>query len=157
NLTNAIAEADKALAIHGDDAGIRKLKADAGARLTLATRQEERGGEKGGGTKRAWAAYRAGNLTNAIAEADKEVAIHGDDAGIRKLKADALAQQTAAGQQAEQERQLGAATKEVWAAYRAGNLTNASAEADKALAIHGDDAGMKKLKADAGARLPLAT
>src|SRR5207249_7248426 len=102
-------------------------------------------------------AHRTCNLTNAIAEADKALAIHGDDAGIRKLKADALAQQTAAGQQAEQERQFGAATNRAWAAYRAGNLTNAIAEADKALAIHGDDAGMKKLKADAGARLPLAT
>src|SRR5213079_1761862 len=97
------------------------------------------------------------NLTNAIAEADKALAIHEDDAGIRKLKSDALVQQTAATQQAERERQFGAATNRAWAAYRAGNLTNAIAEADKALAIHGDDAGMKKLKADAGARLPLAT
>src|SRR5207249_4421967 len=157
NLTNAIAEADKALAIHGDDAGIRKLKADARARQTAAGREAGRERQFGAATNRAWASYRAGNLTNAIAEADKALAIHGDDAGIRKLKADALAQQTAAGQQAEQERQFGAATNRAWASYRAGNLTNAIAEADKALAIHGDDAGMKKLKADAGARLPLAT
>ncbi len=56
----------------------------------------------------------------------------------------------------ERERQFGVATNAGWAAYRAGNLTNAIAAADKALAIPGDDAGMKKLKADAGARLALA-
>ena len=86
----------------------------------------------------------------------KALAIHGDDAGIRKLKSDTLAQQTAAAQRAERERQFGAATNRAWAAYRAGSLTDAIAEADEALAIHGDDAGMKKLKADAGARLLLA-
>src|SRR5205807_1763342 len=108
-LTNAIAEADKALAIHGDDAGIRKLKADAMVQQTAAAQQAERERQFGAATNRAWAAYRAGNLTNAIAEADKALAIHEDDAGIRKLKADALVQQTAAAQQAERERQFGVA------------------------------------------------
>src|SRR5438093_1022975 len=145
--TNAIAEADKEQEIHGDDAGIRKLKADALAQQTAAGQQAEQERQFGVATNAAWAAYRAGNSTDAIAEAEKALAIHGDDAGIRKLKADALAQQTAAGQQAEQERQFGAATNQAWAAYRADNLTNAIAEADKALAIHGDDAGMKELKA----------
>src|SRR5213079_264245 len=96
------------------------------------------------------------NQANAIAEADKALAIHGDDAGIRKLKSDALVQQTAAAQRAERERQFGAATNRAGAAYRAGSLPDAIAAADEALAIHGDDAGMKKLKADAGARLLLA-
>src|SRR5947199_3343731 len=103
-----------------------------------AEKKIERERQFGVATNAAWAAYRAGNLTNAIAEADKALAIHGDDAGIRKLKADALAQQTAAGQQAEQERQFGAATNRARAAHREGDLTNAIAEADKALAIHGD-------------------
>src|SRR5256884_1718991 len=125
NLTNAIAEADKALAIHGDDARIRKLRADALAQQTAAAQQAERERQFGVATNQAWAAYRAGNLTNAIAEADKALAIHGDDAGVMKLKADALAQQTAAAQQAERERQFGVATDAGWAAYRAGNLTNA--------------------------------
>src|SRR5437588_12859587 len=75
---------------------------------------------------------------------------------MKKLKADALAQQTAAARQVEREGQFGVATNAGWAAYRAGNLTNAIAEADKALAIHGDDAGMKKVKADAPAQLPEA-
>src|SRR5438093_5913306 len=109
--------------------------------------QAEDGRQFGAVTGVEWCAHPIGNLTNAIAEADKALAIHGDDAGIRKLKADALAQQTAAAQQAEQERQFGVATHQAWAAYRADNLTNAIAEADKALAIHGDDAGMKELKA----------
>src|SRR3989440_11453282 len=74
---------------------------------------------------------------------------------MKKLKADALAQQTAAAQQAERERQFGVATNAGWAAYRTGNLTNAIAEAGKALAIHGDDAGMKKLKAGEVGRVPL--
>jgi tetratricopeptide (TPR) repeat protein len=156
NLTNAIAEADKALAIHEDDAGMKKLKADALAQQTAAAQQAERERQFGVATNAGWAAYRAGNLTNAIAEADKALAIHGDDAGMKKLKADALTQQTAAAQQAERERQFGVATNAGWAAYRAGNLTNAIAEADKALAIHGDNAEMKKLKADAGVRLTLA-
>src|SRR5207249_9750287 len=102
-------------------------------------------------------AHRTCNLTNAIAEADKALAIHGDDAGIRKLKADALAQQTAAGQQAEQERQFGAATNRAWAAYRAGNLTNAIAEAEKGKGVEEGDDGIRKLKADAGAKLTPAT
>src|SRR2546430_2413515 len=136
NLSNAIAEADKALAIHGNDAGIRKLKADELAQQTAAAQQAERERQFGVATNAGWAAYRAGYLTNAIAEADKALAIHGDDAGIRKLKADALARQTAAAQQAERERQFGAATNAAWAAYRAGNLTIAIAEADEALAIH---------------------
>src|SRR5437667_8169829 len=75
-----------------------------------AERKIERERQFGVATNAGWAAYRAGNLTNAIAEADKALAIHGNDAGIRKLKADALAQQTAAAQQAERERQFGAAT-----------------------------------------------
>src|SRR2546429_315665 len=75
---------------------------------------------------------------------------------MKKLKAAALAQQAGAERQAERERQFIVATNAAWAAYRAGNLTNAIAEADKALAIHGDDAGMKKLKADAGARVAAA-
>src|SRR2546429_1490828 len=75
---------------------------------------------------------------------------------MKKLKAAALAQQAGAERQAERERQFGVATNRAWAAYRAGNLTNAIAEADKALAIHGDDAGMKKLKADALAQQPSA-
>src|SRR5213075_640456 len=149
NVSNAIAAADQALAIHGNDAGIRKLKVDALAQQTAAAQQAEWERQFGVATNAGWAAYRAGNLTNAIAEADKALAIHGNDAGIRKLKADALAQQTAAAQQAEWERQFGVATNAGWAAYRAGNLTNAIAEADKALAIHGDDAGIRKLKADA--------
>src|SRR5204863_438466 len=147
NLSNAIAEADKALAIHGNDAGIRKLKADALAQQTAAAQQAERERQFGVATNAAWAAYHAGNLSNAIVEADKALAIHGDDAGIRKLKADALAQQTAAAQQAEPERQFYTTPYRSWAAYRAGNLSNAIAEADKALAIHGDDAGIRKLKA----------
>src|SRR2546428_71108 len=126
---------------------MRKLKADALAQQTAAAQQSEREREFGAATNSAWAAYRAGNLTNAITEADKALAIHGDDAGMRKLKADRLAQQTAPAQQSERERQFGAATNRAWAAYRAGNLTDAIAEADKALAIHGDDAGMRKLKA----------
>ena len=150
NLTNAIAEADKALAIHEDDAGIRKLKSDALVQQTAAAQQSERERQFGAATNRAWAAYRAGNLTNAIAEAHKALAIHGDDAGIRKLKSDALAQQTTAAQQAERERQFGEATNVAWAAYQVGNLTIAIVEADEALAIHGDDAGMT------GARLLLA-
>src|SRR2546430_2042355 len=72
------------------------------------------------------------------------------------MNADALALQTAAAQQAERERQFGGATNRAWAAYRAGNLTNAIAEANKALAIHGDDAAIRKLKADSGGRLALA-
>src|SRR6266513_4336467 len=136
NLTNAIAEADKALAIHGDDAGIRKLKADALAQQTAAAQQSERERQFGEATNVAWAAYQVGNFTIAIVEADEALAIHGEDAGMRKLKEDALAQQTAATQQSERERQFGAATNRAWAAYRMGNLTNAMAEADKALAIH---------------------
>src|SRR5205814_1082932 len=135
-------------AIHEDDAGMKKLKADALARQTAAAQQAERERQFGVATNAAWAAYRAGNLTIAIAEADEALAIHEDDAGMKKLKADALARQTAATQQAERERQFGVATNAAWAAYRAGNLTNSIAEADKALAIHGDDAGMRKLKAD---------
>ncbi len=135
---------------------MRKLKEDALAQQTAATQQAERERQFGVATNAAWAAYRADNFTNAIAAADKALAIDGDDAGMKKLKADALAQQTAAAQQAERERQFGVATNRAWEAYRAGNLTNAIAAADKALAIPGDDAGMKKLKADAGARLPLA-
>src|SRR5205807_2285304 len=150
------AEADKALAIHGDDAGIRKLKADARGQQTAAAQQAERERQFGVATNAGWAAYQVGNLTIAIAEADKALAIHGDDAGMKKLKADALAQQTVVTQQSERERQFGAATNSAWAAYRAGNLTNAIAEADKALAIHGDDAGIRKLKADALAQLPVA-
>ncbi|PYK59439.1 MAG: hypothetical protein DME21_13180, partial [Verrucomicrobia bacterium] len=149
NLTIAIVEADKALAIHGDDAGMKKLKADALAQQTAAAQQAERERQFGEATNVAWAAYHVGNLTIAIVEADEALAIHGDDAGMRKLKADALAQQTAAAQQAERERQFGVATNAGWAAYRAGNLTNAIAEADKALAIHGDDTGIRKLKAEA--------
>src|SRR5207302_769883 len=156
NLAIAIVEADKALAIHRKGAVKRKRKEDALAQQTAAAQQAERERQFGVATNRAWAAYRAGNLANAIAEADKALAIHGDDAGMKKLKADALAQQTAAAQQAERERQFGVATNRAWAAYRAGNLTNAIAEADKALAIHGDDAGMKKLKADALAQLAAA-
>src|SRR5205823_3223063 len=148
-VESGVGEADEALAIHGDDAGIRKLKADALAQQTAAAQQAEQERQFGVATNAAWAAYRVGNLTNAIVEADEALAIHGDDAGIRKLKADALAQQTTAAQQAERERQFGVATNAAWAAYRAGNLTNAIAEAYKALAIHGDDAGMKKLNADA--------
>src|SRR2546430_1886998 len=155
SLTNAIAEADKALAIHGDDAGMKKLKADALAQQTAAAQQAEPERQFGAATESGRPAYRAGNVTNAIAEADKALAIHGDDAGMKKLKADALAQQTAAAQQAELEMQLGAGSTMVSAASRFGTLTNAIAEADKALAIHGDDAGMKKLKTDAGAGLPL--
>ena len=153
NLTIAIAEADKALAIHGDDAGMKKLKTDALSQQTSAVQQDQRKGQSGGATNAGWAAYRAGNWTNVIAETDKALAIHSDDAGIKKLNADALARRIAAVQQAERERQFGEATNEAWAAYRAGNLTNAIAEADKALAIHGDDVGIKKLKADALARL----
>ncbi|HKI71001.1 MAG TPA: hypothetical protein VKA81_01375, partial [Verrucomicrobiae bacterium] len=70
-----------------------------GTKLILkgsAERKIERERQFGVATNAGWAAYRAGNLSNAIAEADKALAIHGDDAGIRKLKADALAQQTAA-------------------------------------------------------------
>src|SRR5437588_220603 len=152
NLSNAIAEADKALAIHGDDAAMKKLKTDALAQQTAAGQQAERERQVGVATNAGWAAYRAGNLSNAIAEADKALAIHGDDAAMKKLKTDALAQQTAAAQQAERERQFGVATNAGWAAYRAGNLSNAIAEADQALAIHGDDAGMKKLKEDARAQ-----
>src|SRR6185437_11863073 len=114
--------------------------------------QAERERQFGEATNEAWAAYRAGNLTNAIAEADKALAIHRDDAGIKKLNADELGRRIAAVQQAERERQFGEATNEAWAAYRAGNLTNAIAEADKALAIQSDDAGIKKLNADALAR-----
>src|SRR5256886_13325715 len=135
---------------------MKKLKADALAQQTAAAQQAELERQHGEATNREWAVSRADKLTNAIAEADEALAIHGDDAGMKKLKADALAQQTAAAQQAEQERQFGVATNRAWAAYRAGNLTNAIAEADKALAIHGDDAGMKKLKTDTGAGLPLA-
>src|SRR5205823_3171529 len=140
NLTNAIAEADKALAIHGDDAGIRKVKAGALAQQTVAAQQAEQERQFGVATNTAWAAYRAGNLTNAIAEAAKALAIDGHDAGIRKLKAAALAQQTVPAQQAAHPPRRAAALNTAWAAYRAGNLTNAIAEADKALAIHGDDA-----------------
>src|SRR2546430_274413 len=109
------------------------MNADALALQTAAAQQAERERQFGVATNRAWAAYRAGNLTNAIAEADKALAIHGDDAGMKKLKAEALAQQTAAAEQAERERQFGVATNRAWAAYRAGNMTNAIAEADKAL------------------------
>src|SRR5205823_374380 len=118
--------------------------------------QAEQERQFGVATNTAWAAYRAGNLTNTSVEADHELAIHADDAGIRKLKADALAQQTTAAQQAEQERQFGVATNTAWAAYRAGNLTNAIAEADKALAIHGDDAGIRKLTPSLLDALPIS-
>src|SRR2546430_10428089 len=135
---------------------MKKLKADALAQQTAVAQQAERERQFGVATNAGWEAYRAGNLTNAIAEADKALAIHGDDAGMKKLKADALAQQTAAAQQAERERQFGVATNAGWAAYRAGNMTNAITEADKALASHRDDAGINKLKADTLARLPSA-
>jgi hypothetical protein len=91
-----------------------------------------------------------------MAKADQALAIHGDDAVIRKLKVEVEAKQTALAQQAEQARQFGVATNAAWAAYRAGNWTNAMAKADQALAIHGDDAGISDLKVDAVARLALA-
>src|SRR5256885_8732327 len=99
---------------------MKKLKADALAQQTAAAQQAERERQFGVATNAAWAAYRALNLTSAIAEADKALAIHGDDAGIRKLKADALAQQTAAAQQAERERQFGVATNAAWADRKGG-------------------------------------
>src|SRR5207302_11042970 len=83
-----------------------------GTKLILkgsAERKTERERQFGVATNAGWAAYRAGNLTNEIAEAERRVAIQGDDAEMRKLKADALAQQTAAAQQAERERQFGRA------------------------------------------------
>src|SRR5437773_3010428 len=109
-----------------------------GTKLILkgsAERKTEREHQFGVATNRAWGAYRAGNLSNAIAEADKALAIHGDDAGIRKLKADALAQQTAAAQQAERERQFGVATNAERKSVGEGKWANGSAEGDKALAI----------------------
>src|SRR6185437_11354761 len=118
NWTHAIAEADKALAIHSDDVGMKKLKTDA-----LAQRAE-RERQFGVATNVAWAAYRVGNWTIAIAEADKALAIHGDDAGMKKLKTDALSQQTSAVQQDQRKGQSGGATNAGWAAYRAGNWTN---------------------------------
>jgi tetratricopeptide (TPR) repeat protein len=126
------------------------------AKQTAAAQQAEQERQFGMATNAAWAAYRAGNWTNAMAEADKALAIHRDDAGVRKLKAEVEAKQTAAAQQAEQERQFGMATNAAWAAYRAGNWTSAMAEADKALAIHRNDAGISDLKVDAVARLALA-
>src|SRR5438105_2440555 len=152
NLTSAIAEADKALASQGKDVEIRKQRADALALQTAAAQQAERERQFGEATNTAWAAYRAGNLTIAIAEADKALTIHGDDAAMKKLTEDAMLSLHDALPISERERQFGVATNAGWAAYRAGNLTNAIAEADKALAIHGDDAGMKKLKADAAAQ-----
>jgi tetratricopeptide (TPR) repeat protein len=148
-----MAKADQALAIHGDDAAVRKLKLELEAEQTVLAQRAERERQFGMATNAAWAAYRAGNWTNAMAKADQALAIHGDDAAVRKLKLELEAKQTALAQQAEQERQFGVATNAAWAAYRAGNLTNAIAEVHNALAIRGDDAGMKKLKAEAVARL----
>src|SRR5256884_9501374 len=110
---------------------MKKLKAAALAQQAGAERQAERERQFGVATNRAWAAYRAGNLTNAIAEADKALAIHGDDAGIRKLKSDALVQQTAAAQQAERERQVGAATNRARPGERAGREENGAGGATK--------------------------
>ena len=59
-------------------------------------------------------------------------------------------------QQAEREKQFGAATNAAWAAFQAGNFTNAIAEADKALAISPDNPAAKKLKDDAQRQLELA-
>src|SRR5204863_6967729 len=107
--TKRVWGSDEAPSIHGGEVTIRRLKADQLAQQARAAQQAERERQFGVATNRAWAAYRAGNLTNAIAEADKALAIHGDDAGIRKLKTDARARQSAAAEQDEQERAAGGA------------------------------------------------
>src|SRR6185437_2151786 len=93
-----------------------------------AERKVERERQFGEATNAGWVAYRAGNWTHAIAEADKALAIHSDDAGMKKLKTDAL--ETAVAEQVERERQFGVATNVAWVAYHVGNLTIAIAEAD---------------------------
>src|SRR5438132_3848687 len=122
NPVIAIVPMDLAGLIGCCEAAISKFNANELVQQARAEKKAERERQFGVATNRAWAAYRAGNLTNAIAEADKALAIHGDDAEIRKLRADALARQTAAAQQAERERQFGEATNTAWAAYHVGNL-----------------------------------
>src|SRR5206468_6926373 len=110
-----------------------------------AAQQAEREWLFGGATNAACARYRGCNVTTAIAEADEALAIHGDDAGIRKLKADALAQQTAAAQQAERERQFGAATNAAWGSEEPRDGTKRTSGGGAAQAIHGHEYGVRKL------------
>jgi len=156
----AITLAGVALGIKTNDQAAMKLRDEAQRQLNLANEAKAQEQKYLAAITEAKAAFDGKDYAKAIAQAGVALRIKTNDPVATRLKADAETQQTvvlqAAVQQAEREKQFGAATNAAWAAFQAGNFTNAIAEADKALAISPDNPAAKKLKDDAQRQLELA-
>jgi tetratricopeptide (TPR) repeat protein len=153
NYTNAMSEADKALGIHRDDAGIKQLRSDSQARWNETITSEGRQQEYRLATNAAWTAFQQGNYTNAMAAADKALFIHPDDAITKKLKADAQTRWNDMIAAESRDREYGSATNAAWQAFEQGRYAETLTQLDKAMAIHTNEAALKRLKADTQARL----
>jgi tetratricopeptide (TPR) repeat protein len=152
DYSRAMAGVDKALVIHPEDAVTKQLKSDAQRRsqeLVMATKREP---DYRTATNAAWTAYGKKDYNQAMAEADRALLIHPEDAVTKQLKSDAQArsQELVTATKREQDNQT--ATNAAWTAYGKEDYSQAMAEADKGLLLHPEDAVTKQLKSDAQMR-----
>ena len=147
DYTNAVTQADTALAVRGADPAATKLKKNAEAKIDELRDKEQRYQTA---MKSGEAAFDRGDYANAVTQADAALAVRGADPAATKLKKEAEAK---IDELRDKEQRYQTAMKSSQAAFDRGDYANAVAQANAALAVREADQAATKLKKEAEAKI----
>jgi len=135
-----------------NDVDALKLKQNATAQQTAAANAAQQRKNYDSAMQTGRSKYAAGDYAGALSQANVALDNKPNDADALKLKNDATAQQTAAANAAQQQKNYDSAMQTGQAKYAAGDYATAITEADQALANKANDATALKLRNDAAAK-----